>query len=78
MLPWQPIETAPKDGSDILLFCLSLQKLQTGSGNGWFQVGYWGCNVMDEEGWTEVRDLAPLIPTHWCPLTPPTLHEETA
>lgn len=71
MLPWQPIETAPKDGTEILLFCTQPSKLEAGTDVEWFEVGFWGTDLYDDEGWTEGRDRADLTPTYWCPLTRP-------
>lgn len=69
---WQPIETAPKDGAEILLF------EQTVSGP-FYRVGYWeesGQNVHngnEEEGWSLADEgyTGCIEPTHWMPLPDP-------
>ncbi len=65
MSNWQPIETAPKDGSNIILGCPT-----------YVDAGYW-----EAEGWTLYPDdTAPEsdycqrftpAPTHWQPLPEP-------
>jgi len=66
---WQPIETAPKDGTEIL----------TWDDLFGYQVAHWGeyehpLNETLETGWTD--GLSPVLgdsgePTHWTPLEPP-------
>lgn len=83
---WQPIETAPKDGSPVLLY-------HTMCDNGYQDVGYWdekfhtNYDEWSEEkmepsyrgGWTAGayaadEELVELFPSHWMPLpNPPTL-----
>jgi len=71
MNEWQPIETAPKDATPILLFINGNPKrgflIQTGS---YLKKDNW-------EGWVdsyECEDLAP--PTHWMPLPEPPIEGE--
>ncbi|MEI3803141.1 DUF551 domain-containing protein [Agrobacterium sp. CCNWLW32] len=52
---WQPIETAPKDGSDVLL--------SSPNWHGDVVVGCWSF-----EGWRDREDSDKLEPTHWMPL----------
>jgi hypothetical protein len=66
-MQWQPIETAPKDGTEIWLFCPDEQPQQV--------AGYWAA---DPNGpyWAYceqlVMDVAgEAFPTHWMPLPPP-------
>jgi hypothetical protein len=69
MAEWQPIETAPKDGTEILL------------GNStWVDLGYWAVNLNGEggEGWTcevvqswGMEEYAYCKPTHWQPAPEP-------
>ena len=57
---WQPIETAPKDGTDVLL-----------GAEGWVIIGSWF--RFDDEGngrWMH-EDGATCDPTHWQPLPSP-------
>ena len=57
---WQPIETAPKDGTHILLRC-PLAPCAVGS---WFETkstGWWTMNCM------------PITPTHWMSIPEPPL-----
>lgn len=63
---WQPIETAPKDGSEILLF--------NSLGNR--HIGRWGHRYLGDpihEGWTwDGKQIGGDV-THWMPLpAPPT------
>jgi hypothetical protein len=74
MMGWQPIEAAPKDGSDVLV-CeasgdMSIAHFLTWDGNGAGWVGL--CRgedaSCDRDGYPVV-----LYPTHWMPLpAPPT------
>lgn len=60
MTKWHPIETAPKDGRDVLLFTPSpFNGITIGSWGKW--IGGWG----DQDG-----DMYP-DPTHWMPLPEP-------
>jgi Protein of unknown function (DUF551) len=67
--PWQPIETARKDGTRVLLFCPY--------GRTWIGVGAWEENLYHngEKAWTtddgESVVLAYDPPTHWMPLPEP-------
>lgn len=80
---WQPIETAPRDGTDVLIH----GAIEPGSPGGHSQscwagntavAGWWG----SEEGdWVCYMDLPddprpPFDPTHWRPLPPPPPQEE--
>lgn len=76
---WQPIETAPKDGSYIVAGKFTDQAL------GWVRHSRWitEVEICDLEGWGEASDFIaawtsgnddgePCYPTHWMPLpTPP-------
>ncbi len=69
---WQPIETAPKDGSEIILGCAGK--------NGWSGAGFYHdgsqCKRSDG-GWFGEDDRNNLLiakdidVTHWMPLPPP-------
>lgn len=62
-MAWRPIETAPKDGTTILL-----------KGRGWTRTGYWarraGCWSVDGVGALD-------MPDQWCALPPSTPAQET-
>lgn len=74
---WRPIETAPKDGTRILLAGGGLQQINVG---GWCErVGAWDCEAegMFEDGpsWGGGEEDGP---THWMPLpAPPTGEAES-
>jgi len=59
---WQPIETAPRDGTSVLVFC-----------DNQFKIGHWS---IIGKGWRYsfiLQDRNALNPTHWMPLpAPPT------
>jgi len=66
---WQPIGTAPKDGTRILVW------VRDGSRGGWYEVACWwevppsdGAWVSPVDDWVE-NTLAHI--THWMPLSPP-------
>ena len=66
-MSWQPIETAPKDGSDILFW----------SQRGGYFAGNWppecrpGSWEKARGRWTGSSDRKAEIATHWQPLPPP-------
>lgn len=57
---WQPIETAPKDGPEILVVC------STG-----IDVAHWNTCCDHEDGWENTSDEAVGCLTHWMPLPNP-------
>lgn len=70
MSEWQPIDTAPRDGTDILLFCRF-------DGRDEIKIAKWS-DEQTYEGpfgqfrWKESEGLiAERIPTHWMPLPVP-------
>lgn len=75
---WQPMETAPRDGSRVLLF---YQK--TGGVVGHWNIDrfakkpapYWSS---DREHITGTRHARAVGPTHWAPLTEPPIHASPA
>jgi hypothetical protein len=73
-MQWQPIETAPRDGSSVIIGCAG-----KGSGEGVYATEP-GWKGWPEPGWYwvgEDADLArPIEPTHWMPLPPPPKGEE--
>lgn len=64
MTAWQPIETAPKDGSDVLLFYAEVygQTHQVIIGH-WNPRGFWVWQHRAVRGYS-------YEPTHWMPLPP--------
>lgn len=77
MSEWQPIETAPKDGTEILLL---FTEPPFGAGDTNIAVGFWSntTSVWDEETpwFASEADSKPLTAfgakaTHWMPLPPP-------
>jgi hypothetical protein len=74
-MTWQPIETAPKDGSPLLVYFPEI---------GTWEV-FWSTNVFDFGSWNvsdnkhEDRPLRgwSTQPTHWMPLPAPPAQEET-
>lgn len=72
-MKWQPIETAPKDGREILLF--DRDDLPT------VFAGKWAPVAGDGGWWIYADELlqdacAEAFPTHWMPLPPPPEREE--
>lgn len=61
-MEWQPIETAPKDGNDMLIV------------THWkdIYVGYW--DLMDER-FMESEYVVIYEPTHWMPIPKPPVQE---
>lgn len=62
---WQPISTAPRDGTPLWLFARAKNATTAAQVVGWY---------LDEHGWIEAA-FAPnhpvgLVPTHWQPLPP--------
>lgn len=59
-MSWQPIETAPLDGTEVLLLCPLVESEMT---MGWFNEGRW-CNIYNGLPF----DPATWIPQMWHPL----------
>jgi hypothetical protein len=70
-MKWLPIETAPKDGTSILLF--DVDETYGGPPEGYaLLVGYSFGEVAGEDYWQVACSPATLHnPTHWMPLPPP-------
>lgn len=71
IMDWQPIETAPKDGSYVLLF-FPVRGVMRGRWNNDAYATkprpYWRHDLEPLYGTREVRKYQP---THWMPLPPP-------
>lgn len=68
---WQPIETAPKDGTEILV-CVSYN---LGCEEDGYETKTWVDWALEPYVWPQFRDRIdiPFPPTHWMPLpSPPT------
>jgi hypothetical protein len=65
MSKWQPIETAPRNGSDVLLWCgRAARETET-----CLFIGHWYDGLLGG-GWETVDDIAlrdKFEPTHWQP-----------
>jgi len=73
MNEWQPIETAPKDGSDVLVYCSDTGEQMTAY---WDTEAVAACNPsLPLPLWCYARWInnEPIycIPTHWMPLPEP-------
>jgi hypothetical protein len=69
---WQPIETAPKDRTTILIF--KPGTLYNGEPAPWYDVARWDYvdNDQSEMGWASQDGcLSCVEPTHWMPLPEP-------
>ncbi len=63
MSNWQPIETAPKDGTLIIVGC-------PGSPHLW-DVGRWEKMKRVPDRWANSMGALPFTPTHWQPIPEP-------
>lgn len=86
-MQWQPIETAPKDGTDILVYCER-------AGLGFVHIAFWSdgeeyeyqgfASQADVAGWWSYVEnsvcqhklYGSSAPTHWMPFHPPTARTE--
>ncbi|WGR59952.1 DUF551 domain-containing protein [Paracoccus ferrooxidans] len=67
MRDWQPIETAPRDGTKIDLWTGYNERIADSmwlNGRGWV---FWGTDGFESPGWEKVFPA----PTHWMPLPQP-------
>lgn len=80
MSGWQPIETAPRDGTELLLYSLDVVRYP-GAGDG-VVVGWavrvlgghrWVCDIATTDGYDDDMWLSneEITPTHWMPLPAP-------
>lgn len=68
MSQWEPIETAPKDGTLILVFYPELH------GHDRYSLRYWSAGDWGNtrEAWSDQwRQIKPVQPTYWKPLPEP-------
>jgi len=67
---WQPIETAPKDGTPVLIFVPAYTRPTLGDFPAVMQVAHWYGFAGGEFAWTEVHGegYETYEPTHWMPL----------
>lgn len=70
-LPWDTIDTAPKDGSEIVLWCQSAQAMLSKCrwSARWSCWEEWDLDLAGEMAWLNLEPYE--IPTHWLKLTPP-------
>lgn len=61
MAGWQPIETAPKDGREILGYTEEVGAL----------VMYWDTMSQEQDHWSDGMSISYWTPTHWMPLPAP-------
>ncbi len=78
MTQWMPIETAPKDGTRVLL--ATANEVTSGW---WMPFGYEFGRNADPGGWTDggvadwgMQHSSELFPSHWMPLPEPPKGEE--
>ena len=68
MSKWQPIETAPTDGTPILLWPFTYITIWTGRSAGKVVLGFY--DYMEEE-WFNPEERQTFEPTHWMSLPKP-------
>ena len=72
VMDWQPIETAPKDGSKVDLFGTLGKKYRRRATDCYWhkKAGRWHTHTHDNDGYSALR--LPFEPTHWMrPPAPP-------
>ena len=79
MSKWQPIETAPKDGRQLLMFCDDYDPAVFVASFGWTDLpknhaDYWEGWIFAEEILASHTETEP-EPTHWMPLPAPPAEE---
>ena len=71
-MKWQPIETAPRDGTSLLLWCPHYKRpIRVGTYEIWEDFSH-GQSVSKREYWSiGTFDSLEVLPTHWMPLPEP-------
>lgn len=70
MSEWKPIETAPKDGTEVLLLLEESSRYYSGCVVSYFDGGEWRDPLHEDDA--ELSHSGCGKPTHWMPLpTPP-------
>lgn len=83
---WQPISTAPRDGTAVLVMSDDWPGTPSGraeecNGHNTYVAEWWEAESDDDEGeWVCYMDMpseprCPIEPTHWMPLPKPPMHE---
>jgi hypothetical protein len=72
-MTWQPIETAPKDGSEFLAFGGGLDHFDICVYNA--RIGCWSCGSITLDD-TDIEPEGYNRPTHWMPLPEPPAGED--
>lgn len=67
-MDWQPIETAPKDGTEFLAF---YPPGDYEDEDGTFDISWWDNTSTRERGFLMIGGVEP---SHWMPLPPPPTH----
>ena len=67
---WQPIETAPKDGTDVLCFCVEPEFAEEENPHKEYRVCFYGQLMPDYSCWMSHYGYEQR-PTHWMPLPKP-------
>ena len=80
MMDWQPIETAPKDGTWMLVACRWIRDPEEEGLGDWCRIVRWAADerykgfpwaTMDPEGIAFGGTIKEGVPTHWMPLPEP-------
>lgn len=69
-LGWRTMESAPRDGTEILACCPMPRHLKNRRGRKWYYAVTWWRRKEDKAGyigWGEFNEHS-WPPTHWCPL----------